>query len=285
MLILLTRFLRQTRRARQNPLRPDIDIQQISAESYEQSFQVVIAGFINFAPLNPNEIDGYLPLFDKFIQIETEGTNVLSQLRCGFLERHENARFVVVGSPADEKLRRQQSLAGACAAANQCGSAPGKSSTGDLVESLNACPGLRQATSGCTLFFGCLTLSGYHLHYLSTLALNLSARESNYADPDVEPVYSEQFVRRLSLIHVVSGMNLARCWAKLHGTNPALEGKEPAPIFLRNSGSVYTVNSVSWSTRDCNLASGRGASEDSWCIASSQLNKPDPPGRPSLPRS
>jgi hypothetical protein len=65
------------------------------ADADEQTFQIVIAGFLDFLTLDPYEVDDELLLFDKLINVEAQRSDILRQLLGVFLERHDTP-----GSPA-----------------------------------------------------------------------------------------------------------------------------------------------------------------------------------------
>jgi hypothetical protein len=72
------------------------------------------------------------------LEIEAERSDVGHQFLTAFLERHEDAGFVVEAGPAEEKLQGEESLAGAGAAADERGTPGRESAARNLIEAGNA---------------------------------------------------------------------------------------------------------------------------------------------------
>ena len=102
----------------------------------EEALQIVLAGLLDFAALDINEIQGEELLFFQVRQVETQGGDVLGQFLRGFLKGHEDAGLTVSDGPPHHKLHAQQGLAAAGAAAHQGGPPPGQAAAGDLIQPL-----------------------------------------------------------------------------------------------------------------------------------------------------
>ena len=57
------------------------------ANADEQTFQIVVAGFLNLTGLDANEIDDQLFLLDQLVEIEAQGANVAAPVPRRFLQR------------------------------------------------------------------------------------------------------------------------------------------------------------------------------------------------------
>ena len=79
-------------RVQHDPLRPD-GVDRVT-QADEQSFEVVLAGLLDLAPLDAHEVHDELLLLDQLVEVEAERANVLRQFFGGFLEGHEHARLV-----------------------------------------------------------------------------------------------------------------------------------------------------------------------------------------------
>ena len=118
------------------------------SQADEQAFQIVLAGLLELASFDPHVIQGELLLSDQLGEVEAEGQDVLREFRRGFLEGHEDARLVVLGGPAYQKLHCEEGLSAAGTAADQRGTPFGQSALSDLVKPLNSTGSLRQAPLG-----------------------------------------------------------------------------------------------------------------------------------------
>jgi hypothetical protein len=108
------------------------------AQPYEQPFQIVIAGFINFAALDAYEIDDQLLFSLQYFQIKSERANILRKLGGRFLKRHEDARLAIFHGSANQKFGGQQGLTRSGTAANKCRTPPRKPAASNLIQTLNA---------------------------------------------------------------------------------------------------------------------------------------------------
>jgi hypothetical protein len=86
------------------------------------------------------------------VEIETQGADVLLQLRVGLLETHEDAGLAVLQGAADEELHAQQGLAAAGAAADERGPPLGQPAAGDFIEPLDAGGAFFQFQVGAEFF-------------------------------------------------------------------------------------------------------------------------------------
>lgn len=111
----------------------------------EETLEVVIAGLVDFAALNVDVIDQDFFLSLQGGEVESEGGDIGPQFQRGLLKRHEDSGLVELDHPADEKLRREQSLAAARATADQRGSAAGQTTPGDFIQTLDPSRTLGQA--------------------------------------------------------------------------------------------------------------------------------------------
>src|ERR1700688_1848301 len=75
------------------------------------------------------------------VQVETQRSDILRQVWDRFLERHEYARFAVLGSAANQELQPEQCLSGTGASTDKSGTATWQPSPRDFVQTLD--------TGGC----------------------------------------------------------------------------------------------------------------------------------------
>ena len=108
-------------------------------EPNENSFEVILAGFLNFVPLNPNVIDKQLFLRDQRVDIKSEGASVFDDVIGDFLKCHQHARFVELGRAAYKELHAKHAFTAARAAADQCWTPFRQTAVGNFIKSINAC--------------------------------------------------------------------------------------------------------------------------------------------------
>ena len=123
-----------------------------AAQPYEESFQVVIAGFVNLAALDANVINRQFLLIHQFIEIETKRTDILREFCGSFFEGHEDTRLVVLNGAANQELHGEQGLARASAAADEGWPTEGQTTSGDFIEALDASGCFWKTAGSCGLF-------------------------------------------------------------------------------------------------------------------------------------
>ena len=101
----------------------------------EKPFQVVFAGLLDLASLDVHVVESELLARHQIIQVETEGSEIFRQFLRLFLERHIDARLVILHRPAHQKLHGKQGFAATGAAADQGRPPQGKAAAGYLVQS------------------------------------------------------------------------------------------------------------------------------------------------------
>ena len=146
------------------------------AQPDEEAFQIVVAGFVNLAALDADEINDQLLFVRQFIQVETERANILRELGAGLLECHENAGFVVFRGSANQELHGQQSLARAGAAADERGTAARETASGDLIQALDAGRRFGQTTIFFCHLSDSLHRSHLHLEHFFLQSVNLGGK-------------------------------------------------------------------------------------------------------------
>jgi hypothetical protein len=104
----------------------------------EQAFQIVFAALFVLGPFKMKVLDPNLLTSDKVIQIEPQRRHVCREFLLRFLERHENARFVVLRGSTDKELHGKEGLPAARAPAYKRRPAFRQPPARDFVESLNA---------------------------------------------------------------------------------------------------------------------------------------------------
>ena len=117
------------------------------AQADEEAFEVVLAGLLDFTPLDVDEVHQQLVLFGQLRQVEPEGTDVLGELLGGLFEGQEDAGLAELGRAPDEELHREECLAAAGAAADEGGAAPRQPAASDFVEPLDTSRGLGERTT------------------------------------------------------------------------------------------------------------------------------------------
>src|SRR4030095_5209115 len=103
-------------------------------------------GLLDLAALDVDVVDHDALPPDEPRQIESERRDVALQLRIRLLEGHENARLAELHGTAHEELGGEQRLPATRGAAHQRGSPMWQSAPRDLVETLDACRALEQAS-------------------------------------------------------------------------------------------------------------------------------------------
>src|SRR4029453_7241704 len=116
------------------------------AQTDKEAFEVVLAGLLDLAPLDLDEVHQELLLFGQILQVEPERADVLGELLGGLLEGEDDAGLAELGRTADEEFHREQRLPAAGAAADERGASAWQPPAGDLVEPLDAGRGLGERT-------------------------------------------------------------------------------------------------------------------------------------------
>src|SRR5262249_42745763 len=112
----------------------------------EETFEVVLAGFVDLASLDMDVVDQDFFLSDKLIQVETERTDVPGQILGRLFKSQEDAGFPELGGPAHEEFGGEQSLAASGAAAHQRRAAARQTAAGDFIKAGNAGWRLREGS-------------------------------------------------------------------------------------------------------------------------------------------
>ena len=123
------------------------------AEADEQALEVVLAGLLDLAALDVDEVERDLLLPHQLVEVEAERAHVRGQLGRALLEGHEHARLVHRRRAADDELGREHGLAAARAAADQRRPAARQAAAGDVVETRDSGPGLGQIEPGGGILF------------------------------------------------------------------------------------------------------------------------------------
>ena len=118
------------------------------AEPDKESLEIVVTGFLDLAPLDPDVVEHDLLLLDQARQVEAQGRHVLSQPVGVLLEAHEHARLVEPDRPVDEKAHGEQSFTAPGSATHEGGPARRKSPPGDLIKTFDAGERFRQTCHG-----------------------------------------------------------------------------------------------------------------------------------------
>ena len=106
-------------------------------DANEESFQVVFARLLDFAPLDVHVVKIELFAGHQSVQVEPEGGEVYYQLLGLLFKRQVDARLVILGGAAHQKLHGEQGLAAAGAAADQGRTSLGETAAGDLIQTLD----------------------------------------------------------------------------------------------------------------------------------------------------
>ena len=80
------------------------------AETHEQAFQVVFAGFLDLAAFDADVIDHQLFRGDQSRHVETQRCDVVHQVLSGFLEAEQDTRFAEPGRAVHQERHAQQGL-------------------------------------------------------------------------------------------------------------------------------------------------------------------------------
>jgi hypothetical protein len=107
------------------------------AEPDEESLEIVLAGLLDLAALDPDVVEHDLLLLDQPRKVEAERGDVLSELVVALLEAHEHAGLVESGRAVDEEADGEEGFTAAGSAANERRPAGRQASRGDLVEAVN----------------------------------------------------------------------------------------------------------------------------------------------------
>lgn len=111
-------------------------------EADEEALEVVVAGFVDFAALDADVIDGELFVFHELVEVEAEGADVLGDFFDGLFEGHEDAGLVELCDAADEELDAHERLAAAGAGADEGAAAAGQAAARDFIQAADAAGGL-----------------------------------------------------------------------------------------------------------------------------------------------
>src|ERR1041385_2185463 len=101
------------------------------AEANEQSFKVVLAGFLDFAALHPDVIDRELLTPAQLGQIIAKRCDVLGEILLGFFECDEYPGLVVIERAVHQEFDGEKRLAATGAAADKGRPAAGQPAEGD----------------------------------------------------------------------------------------------------------------------------------------------------------
>src|SRR4030095_11697058 len=115
-------------------------------QANEQSFEIVVARFVDLAAFDPHEVHCDFLALDEVIQVKAERTDILREFLGGFLKGHENARFLVLGRTANNEFHCEKRFAATGATANQSRSTAPHSAARSLCRSVNTTEGLRKTT-------------------------------------------------------------------------------------------------------------------------------------------
>ena len=107
-------------------------------EADEQSFQVILAGLMNFTAFDVDVFEENFFAPHQARQIKSERRDVGLQLGARLLEGHEHARLAELRCAAREEFRGEQRLAATRAATHQRGPPARQSASGDFVKTLDA---------------------------------------------------------------------------------------------------------------------------------------------------
>jgi hypothetical protein len=145
------------------------DLGDGAAEAHEQAFQIVVAGFLDLAAVDPYRVQRDLLLGDQAVECKAERFDVGDQLVLALLEGHEYARLVEITRAAHDELHRQKGLSAAGGAPDERRSPARQPPARDLVKTANA--GRALCDPGT-----CPLLSCFGLHECRLPPTNESAR-------------------------------------------------------------------------------------------------------------
>jgi hypothetical protein len=134
------RLVRQAREERLDRVQDDTagsDRVDGEAEPDEETLQIVVAGLLDLAALDPDVVEHDLLLLDERRQVVAERGDVLGELVVALLEAHEDAGLVELGRAVDEEAHGEEGFAAAGAAADQGGPAGRQASSRDLIEAVD----------------------------------------------------------------------------------------------------------------------------------------------------
>src|ERR1700674_4340554 len=134
--------------------------------SDEEAIEIILPGFRNLAPRDVHVVQEQFLIGHQAIQVETQRSGVLGQVRDRFLERHEHAGFVVLCGAPNQELQSEQCLSGTGASADKSGAPGWQSSPRDFVKPLDSGRSFRQRFDSCLNVFLLLV----HLFILNLFA-------------------------------------------------------------------------------------------------------------------
>src|ERR1700716_4172943 len=128
-------------------------------EAYEQSFEIVLAGFLNLAGFDVHIIEGKFFAAHQSAEVESQGLHVAAHLVGGFFKSHQHAGFVEFRGAANKEFHSKHGFSATRAAANDGGSSCRKAATSELIKAGDAggnffqlrksTRGIREASSFC----------------------------------------------------------------------------------------------------------------------------------------
>src|ERR1700675_3869906 len=106
--------------------------------SNEEALKVILAGFPQFAAGDGHVVHEQFLVRHQPVQVETERSDILGQIRDRFLERHKHAGFAVLGSASNQELQSEQRLSGTGASTDKSGTTAWQPSPRDFVQTLDS---------------------------------------------------------------------------------------------------------------------------------------------------